>query len=486
MKPPRFFKTAPALLALLALAGCVTPPALPPAATPRDATAIAAGQSLPATPGAVWPGDGWWQAYGDPQLDALVAEALAGSPDIAAAAARLRRAEGMEQAAGGALLPTLDAQGSAGWDKASYNNGFPKAFVPKGWNDRGQLAGALSFDLDIWGRNRAALAAATSDRRAAEVDLAQSRLMIAGAMVSAYADLARLFDERAVRAAWLALREKAEDLVRRRVASGLDNRASLDTAEAQTATARGDLAAAEQALALRRNQIAALAGAGPDRGLAITPPQWRALPDRPLPDGVTTDLLGRRPDLVSARERVEAMARRVKVARTAFYPAISLSALYGMQSLGLDALLQQDSTAGSIGAAISLPLFRGGQLQGQYRNARGALDEAVAGYDKAVLAAYQDLADAVTARRLNAERLAEARKALAASEAAHALARRRYEAGLSSWLDVVAVEDRALQARLAATALEGALRQSDAALNRALGGGYAAPAERLARTTRDD
>ena len=148
--------------------------------------------------------------------------------------------------------------------------------------------------------------------------------------------------------------------------------------------------------------------------------------------------------------------------------------------------MQQDSTTGSIGAAISLPLFRGGQLQGQYRNARGAFDEAVASYDKAVLAAYQDLADAVTARRLNAERLAEARKALAASEAAHALARRRYEAGLSSWLDVVAVEERALQARLAAAALEGALRQSDAALNRALGGGYAAPAERLARTTRDD
>jgi outer membrane protein TolC len=131
---------------------------------------------------------------------------------------------------------------------------------------------------------------------------------------------------------------------------------------------------------------------------------------------------------------------------------------------------------GSAGGAVSLPIFHGGAISGRYRGARATFDEAVADYDRAVLNAYRQVADAATSRHKLAERLAAAHAALAASEDAHALARKRYEGGLSSYLDVLAVEDRLLQARMVANTMLAAGRSADVALIRALGGGFADPA----------
>jgi NodT family efflux transporter outer membrane factor (OMF) lipoprotein len=199
-------------------------------------------------------------------------------------------------------------------------------------------------------------------------------------------------------------------------------------------------------------------------------------PQSGLPAGVTTDLIGRRPDIAAARERVEAAASRIKVARADFFPAIRLNALIGLQSLGLDALFEKDSSFGSAGPAISLPIFHGGALKGRYTAARGTYDEAVADYDRTVLAAYQQVADAVTGQRLVGQRLGDARAALTASEEAYKIARLRYEGGLSNYLEVLTVEDRLLQARLAVAALDAEARSLDIGLIRALGGGFDATA----------
>jgi NodT family efflux transporter outer membrane factor (OMF) lipoprotein len=249
-------------------------------------------------------------------------------------------------------------------------------------------------------------------------------------------------------------------------------RGSLAQADAQAATARAAVTEIDQAIDVRRHQIAALVGAGPDRGLAIVIPALPALPERGVPAGATTDLVGRRPDVVAARERVEAAAARIKVARADFYPAVSLAALVGFQSLGLSNLIAGDSTFGQTGPAVTLPIFHGGALAGAYKGARAQYDEAVAAYDKAVLGAYQDAADAVTAQQAIARRLVDARAALTASNEAYAIARRRYEGGLSNYLDVLAVEDRLIQARTAVAELEAAARSADVALVRALGGGF--------------
>lgn len=468
-------------LALLPMAACVGAPELGPKPMPVTPGAIAASRSLPADPAARWPGDAWWRDLGDDQLSALIEEGLARSPDVAAAAGRFRRASGLAREAGAPLLPQLDVQGGVSVNKQSYNMGFPKEFVPKGWKDTGQVAANLGFDLDLWGRNRAALAAATSEERAASIDTQQARLMLSTGIALAYVDLGRLFADRDVRQAALDVRVATQRLVASRMANGLETRGSLRQAEAGVATARAELGAADQALAVRRNQIAALVGAGPDRGLDIAGPTQVPSRTEGVPAGVTTDLVGRRPDIAAARERVEAAASRIRVARADFFPAIRLSALVGLQSLGVDALLERDSTFGSVGPAISLPIFHGGALKGRYTAARGAYEEAVADYDKAVVEAYREVADAVTGQRLIGARLADARAALDASEEAYRIARLRYEGGLSNYLDVLTVEDRLLQARLAAAALDAEARSSDIAVIRALGGGFAEGAARIAK-----
>ncbi|MDE2597116.1 MAG: efflux transporter outer membrane subunit [Sphingomonadales bacterium] len=469
-----FPKSARTWIAPLALAagGCAAVPASVPQPEPMVATAVAAEQSLPARSGAAWPDEGMWRAYGDPQLGALIEEAIAHAPDLAAVMARYRAAAAVAQQAAGATLPTLDVQGKATEDKQSYNNGFPKAFLPQGWNDNGQIAASLGFDLDIWGRNHAALAAARADARAAQIDAQQARLVLAAGVALAYIDLSRLMNERDIRQAMLEARRSSFDLVGKRVAQGLDARGSLRLSEAAVAGARGDLAAADEMVLLRRHQLAALLGAGPDRGLAIARPSLPAAADRGLPEGVTTDLLGRRPDVVAARERVESAGARIKVARADFFPSIKLNALIGLQSLGLGNLISGDSTFGSVGPAISLPLFHGGALQGRYRGAEATYDGAVADYNRTVVSAYQQVADAVTSRKALGERLIDARAAETASREAWTIARHRYEGGLSTYLDVLSVEDRLLQARLAANALDGAARSAEITLIRALGGGF--------------
>lgn len=440
----------------------------------RAPETVAAGQSLASrSTAAEWPAGGWWASYGDPQLTALIEEGLRNAPDAAAAAARFRRAAGFAQQAGAALLPTLDAQGRATYDKQSYNNGFPKEFVPKGWLDNGRVALDFNFDIDLWGKNRAALAAATSDARAAEIDVRQAALMLTTGIANAYADLALLYAERDIQQGALDIRTATRKLVSDRVNSGLDTRGELRQSESGVSAARVALAGADEAIALRRNQIAALIGAGPDRGLAITRPVLAAFASRGVPAGVTTDLVGRRPDIAAARARTEAAASRIKVARADFFPAISLSALVGVQSLGLANLFESDSTFGSAGPAVSLPIFHGGALRGQYRGARAGYDEAVADYDKTVLDAYREVADAVTSQRMLEQRLIDAREALAASEEAYAIARKRYEGGLSTYLDVLTAEERLLQTRRIAAELGARAFALDVALVRALGGGFA-------------
>jgi NodT family efflux transporter outer membrane factor (OMF) lipoprotein len=468
-----------ALAGALLLGGCAPMPDLGKKPLIRGPETVAAGTVLAGNPAegatARWPDQAWWAGYRDPQLDALIDEALHNSPDVAAAAARFRRAAGLAQQARGALLPSIDAEGSAGYTKQSYNMGFPKEFVPKGWLDNGKASLDLNFDIDLWGKNRAALAAATSDTRAAEIDAAQARLMLSTGIASAYADLARLHAERDIQAQTLEIRTSTQKLVAGRVVSGLDTRGDLRQSDANVSTARSDLAAADEAIALRRNQIAALVGAGPDRGLAIARPALAAPVTNGVPAGATTDLIGRVPTVAAARARTEAAASRIKVARADFFPAISLSALIGVQSLGLSNLVEKDSLYGNAGPAISLPIFHGGAIQGQYRGARASYDEAVADYDKSVVDAYQAVADAVTSQRALADRIGNARTALTASEEAYAIARLRYEGGLSTYLDVLVIEERLLAARQAVAELDARAFALDVALIRALGGGFATP-----------
>jgi len=191
---------------------------------PKDAATLATDRSLPGSPKGRWPSDGWWTGYGDRQLTGLVEEGLAEASDIAAARARLERARSAVGMSRASLLPSLDGRGKVDQERQSYNYLIAEQVVPHGWNDAGMLFVDASWEIDFWGKNRAALAAATSEAAAAEAEAAAARLLLSSAIASGYAEFAGLEAERdAVRDA-VSVRRRTLSLIEGRLRPGARKR----------------------------------------------------------------------------------------------------------------------------------------------------------------------------------------------------------------------------------------------------------------------
>lgn len=471
MTATRFGGLAMILAGTATLTACASVPDLGARPEIRAPEAIASAASLSADAGA-WPADGWWKGYGDAQLDALMQEAIAGSPDLRMASARLRKAQASARQAGAALLPQVDATSSAGLVQQSENNGVPAQFVPNGWEDTAKTGLSFSLDLDLWGKNRATLAAAKADALAAGYEAQEARIALTAAIASSYAELARLHAQRDVLDRTVQNRLETLKLVGDRAYAGLDNQAALKQARSRVPAAKAELAATDEAIALTKNSVAELTGAGPDRALTIGRPSIALDAVRGVPANASIDLVGRRPDIAAARAGVDAQTSRIKAARAAFYPNISLSGLIGLQALGIGNLADSGSLYGSAGPAISLPIFHGGAISAQYRGTRAQYDEAVARYDATVIGALHDVADTLVSRRALGERLSLSLAALKDAEAAHDLSRQRYERGLASYLDVLSGEDNVLQARRSVADLQARALTLDVQMVRSLGGGF--------------
>ncbi|WP_374315952.1 efflux transporter outer membrane subunit [Aquabacterium sp.] len=470
---PAFRIKATALSVVLALAGCAQLPASEQASQMKAPDALRADRAL-AGPQADWPTDTWWTAYGDAQLNALIDEAFAGAPDLAVAAARLRQAEAVTEVTGAANKPQVNANVQITEQKLSYNYLYPKDYSPSGWTDYGTATLDFNWQLDFWGRNRAALASATSQLDAARAEQAQTRLTLAAGVASAYAELNRLFEARDVAKQSVEVRSKTAQLFAERFANGLETRGSVKEAETNRAVAEGNLLQIEEAIGLQRHRIAALIGAGPDRGEAIQQPHLKIDHGFGLPANLPANLIGRRPDIVAARLQAEAQSHRVDQKQADFYPNISLTAMFGWQAIGVDMLRRSGSDMGSIGPAISLPIFSGGRLRGELRNARAGYDEAVANYNATLTRALQDVADSALSQRALQARLDKANEAYQASTEAYRVARNRYEGGLATYLEVLSAENGMLNSLNALSELRARAFTLDIALKRALGGGYQA------------
>jgi NodT family efflux transporter outer membrane factor (OMF) lipoprotein len=461
------------LAATSALSACAAVPRLGPEPQAKPADAYAAARSFQA-PAADWPQDGWWRRYNDPQLDALIAAALRDSPSLTEAEARVRRADALAEQARAGILPNLSANGRIAKTRQSENLGIPPQFVPKGYQPYGRVTADLNWDLDLFGRNRNTLAAATSEAEAARMDAAEARLMLTTSVVAAYADLAGLFGERDAQAQSLSNRQQTATLVAQRVLTGSSNEGDSQQAKSNVSAAAEELAGLDEQIGLTRNRLAALAGAGPDRGLSLSRPAASIGAGFGLPPNLALDLVGRRPDVQAARLRAEASARRIRAARAGFYPNINLAAFVGREALGLSLLRMPTSNLGQVGAAISLPIFSAGQLEGEYRGARADYDAAVAAYDQTLVQALQEVADAATSARELQTRVTEARSALATAEDSYRIAQLRYRAGLTNYLAVLVIEDTLIVRRRTLADLEARTLSVDAALAKALGGGFRA------------
>ena len=459
-----------ASVAAMLLSACATVPDL--GTTPQARAGHVPEQKAFASPTAAWPNSDWWTAYGDAQLDTLIGEGLQGSPTMAIAQARLRRAQAVADQAGAASLPSLTFNASAALSKPSYNTGLPTPPALRGYNDTGRATLDVGYRLDFWGETRATIAAATSEAQANAADLAATRLVLSTAIATTYAELARLGTDHDVLTDSLQVRVQTLGLVQRRFDGGYDSQGELEQAKAGPPAARAELDATDEQIALTRLRLATLTGAAPDRAAAINRPMPPALQGFGLPANLPAELIGRRADLAAARLRVEAASSRIHVAHSQFYPNVNLVALLGVQALGLGALTEAGSDLGAIGPAISLPIFDGGRRAAGYKIARADYDAAIGAYDAVLLSALEDVAGAVASERALDLRLSDAREALAANTRGWALARRRYDAGAADFQSVLIAEDRMLANRRLVASLESRRFVLNVALVRALGGGW--------------
>ena len=470
--PLHRWTSASAAAVLSTLAGCASVPDIPLQAQLNTLDHYAAGGAL-AAPVGDWPADHWWERYGDPQLDRFIDEALRDSPTLVIAQARLEAAKGVSQFAGAARLPEVRADAGVSEGKMSYAFTTPKAQTPHGWNAYGVAALNFNWELDFWGKNRSAFAAAVSEQRATQVEVAEARLMLASSVSAAYAELAHLYALRTVAQGTLQVRTHTVTLIESRQRQELETLATLKQVQAREASARAELDITDERIALQKNAIAALIGAGPDRGQEIQPPSAKLDSVYGLPSELALDLVGRRPDIVAARLRTEAAASRIHQHKAEFYPSVNLMGFGGLMSMGLDNLFKGDASFGGGGPAITLPVFNTERLQGQLRGAHAEYNAAVAAYNATLTNALHEIADVITSRRALDSELTSLQASVSLVQQSYDMVNRRYEGGLATYLDVLSVEDTLLTAQRGLSDTQSRTLALDVALAQALGGGFA-------------
>jgi len=462
--------TAPVTLAVaFAVAGCASTHGLAPQDQPTQADSLAAGQSLGGFSKADFPHDDWWKALGDPQLDALINEALRGTPTLAAADARLRSAIAQAGLADSLRKPSL----AVGAQYAGLR--IPETVGPGSFGGSYQgivlLTMNFKYDPDFWGAKRAKWQAAIGQARAVEIEAQAARLTLASNVASTYVVLAQAHAAQDVAVAEKGRASHLLDLSRQRVQAGLDSQLPLRQAEAGVAAAQQQAEAAQQHIDAARNALAALLGKGPDRALSIAKPTLLTAPAPGVPSVLPSELLGHRPDVVAARWRVEAAERGIASSKAAFYPTVNLSALVGLASGGLTDLFATGALLVQGGPAISLPIFDGGGLRNQLAKSDADYDLAVATYNESLVTALREVTDALQAASALDAQSASTRKARDAASAAWQLAQSRYHAGLGTQLDVLAAQQPLLQLDQQLAALHAQRLTAVIDLDRALGGG---------------
>ncbi|MGU7769101.1 efflux transporter outer membrane subunit [Burkholderia sp. MR1-5-21] len=470
---------AAAVLAL-SLAGCVNYAGIKSDKQIAAPAKFETTQSLPAE-GGQWPAMNWATQFGDPQLSALIDEALRGNPTIDQARARIEKASSYVGTANSALYP--NANGSYTWTRQRYTaNGIVPPPYGGTWQSENSLLASVSWDLDLWGKNRERLRQAISDEKVADAEAEEVRISLAASVASTYNHLAQLYALRDIQVREVSNRENIAHITDGRVHAGLDSNVERQTAYGETATSRSSVSDLDGQIKTVRYQLGALLGAGPDRGLQIANPSLRDGDSVVLPDNLPADLLSRRPDIVAAYWQVDAAMHDVKEAKAEFYPDVNLSLAAGLDAFGWGRLLTAGSRQLSAAPAIHLPIFDAGALRAQLKGRYADFDYDVATYNQTLIGALSDVATQVTQIRSTDRQLVDARQALDAQTSAYQLAVVRYQAGLNQQLQVLNADDNRLAAETAVVNLEMGRRNLQIGLIKALGGGFDASRAGLAAT----
>ena len=457
-------------LALAGVAGC----SLAPSPAPPTLAAPETWRS-PADPadvgGAAAVADSWWQAFGDPRLDALVATGLAANHDLALAISRIEESRALARIAGADRLPAVGLEAGAARTRLSEESGSVAPGADPVF-DSGRIAATASFELDLFGRARNQAEAARQDLLAVTSTRDAVRLAVVSDIVTAYFDLAGLDRQAAVTRESIDTRRRTEQLVRDRFEGGLVSRLDLERARAERAAAEAALPEIERRRRATENRLSILLGGMPGAVERGKPLAELVVPV--VPADLPSDLLLRRPDVAVAEARLAAASARVGQARAALFPSIGLTASYGRESAELSNLFQPAALVWQVAAGLLQPIFQGGRNRALVAASEARQQQAVIGYLATAEGAFRDVEDALFATRTRRDRRTALAEQSAALTAAAAIARDRYQEGESGFLEVLDVERSRLVAELELTAAQRDELAAAVDLYRALGGGYGA------------
>ncbi|PCE32365.1 efflux transporter outer membrane subunit [Burkholderia ubonensis] len=464
---------AAAVACALLLGACADTNGIAPRARMLDPSGVAA--PFPHSTqdaAAAWPRDDWWLAWRDPQLDALVADAVAGNPALRVALARVDRTLELARIAGASRYPSASVQGD--FTRRRFAR-FASPSPPGGntvWNNA--VGADLSYSLDLWGKDRALREGTLDSAWAAQADARAARLTLETAVVRTYVSFARAFDQRDVELATLKRQQNIVDIIERRVKAGLASRFEVTQATTPIAATRAQVEELDRQIAVMRNELAVLTGQGPGAGAKLARPALRLDVPAALPASLPAELVGHRPDIVAARWRVEAATHGIKAAKADFYPNIDLIASAGLASAafgGFFTFVNNDAMTHGFGAALSLPIFDGGVRKGRYGVAVADYDAAVETYNEAVLGAFRDVANQVVSLQSLARQQQDVEASVQSAQSAFDYAARAYRAGLTDYLNVLSTQTELLQAQQSLANTRAARLDSWAQLMTALGGG---------------
>lgn len=420
-----------------------------------------------------WPNTEWWLQYQDPQLDALIDQALAGNPSLDIAQARVRMANAAVRGARAVQWPQVNAQYDMTRQRFSENYIYPPPLAGS-MNTDNSLQLRVDFDPDLWGKNRSLAAAAQSRAQAAAADLQQSRNTLIAATTQGYFQLQNALAQAAAIESIVGKLQEALNITRDRFRNGLGTQVDVDQADSAVSSAQVQLGQVRNNAELLRNQIAALTAVSPAQGQKVAIRHGGPLPTG-VPQSLPMELLGRRPDIVAARLQAEAAGNEISAAKADFYPNINLSAFVGFMSLGTGELLHGGSKFYGVGPAISLPIFHGGALNAELEGRRGARDLAIAQYNQTILTAVHEVANASASIRNLQQQIRDQEASTKAITSAYDIALKRYKAGLGNFVQVLLAQNEVLKQTVLAADLHARAYILDAQLATALGGGYQTP-----------
>ncbi|WP_322027741.1 efflux transporter outer membrane subunit [Burkholderia sp. BCC1977] len=464
------FKAGVPVIVAGTLSACVNYAGIHGDAAMADPQQYVTQQSLPYEQGH-WPTADWADQFGDVQLKALIDEALKASPTLDQARARVAAAQAYSESARAGTMPRVDASYALTRQQFSGTALVPPPYGGSWQTENRGILGA-SYELDLWGKKREALRASVSGLQASRADAETVRLTLTTSIARTYNELARLSLLHDIAQREIDWRAQIDRIAAGRIASGLDTQVERETARANLATSRALLKSLDGRMLTTRYQIAALLGAGPDRGLRIARPTLGSGNEVRLPDNLPADLVSRRPDIVAARWHVDALAHGVKEAKAEFYPDINLSAAIGLDAFGFGRFLTAASRTASVGPAIHLPIFDAGALRAQLKGRYADFDLAVATYNQALVTALSEVATQLAGVRSTDAQLVDAQAAQEAALKAAALALAQYKAGLTNQLTVLNADVNALSADQNVANLRMDRRDRQIALASALGGGF--------------